>query len=150
VQVALTAPYADVRAADLVLALNAARVPALETLRVDVGGITVELGLLGHSHQICVPGIVETVACVPGHPGDLPPAHSDGRYAFTATVGPLDDGASAIAAAVGADPYGLVGVFAGDAFTALCAEAAGGGVRWETWHAYPQTRELVHTTGTLA
>jgi hypothetical protein len=65
-------------------------------------------------------------------------------------VTPLDHSAAAIAQAVGADPRGLVGVFAGDAFTALRAEPHGAGVRWETWHAYPQTGELVHTTGALA
>jgi hypothetical protein len=150
VHVTLTAPYADVRAADLVLALNAPRVPALETLRIEVGGLAVELALLGHSHQIVAGDLVETVACVPGQEGDLPSALADGRYAFTASVRPLDAHAGAIAAAVADDPRGLVGVFAGDAFTALRAEPHAGGVRWETWHAYPQTGELVHTTGALA
>jgi len=109
----------------------------------------VELGLLGHSHQVCVADLVETVACVPGVPGQLPPSMAAGRYRFTASVTPLDLQAAAIAAAVGTDPRGLVGVFAGDAFTALRATAVPGGARWETWHAYPQTGELVHTTGAV-
>lgn len=137
------------RAADLVHAIDAPRVRALETLRVEVGGLAVELGLLGHSHQVCVADLVETVACVPGVPGDLPPSLAAGRYRFTASVSPLDARAAAIAAAVGEDPCGLVGVFAGDAFTALRATPLRDGVQWETWHAYPQTGELVHTTGEL-
>ncbi len=132
------------------LALDAPRADTLETLRVEVGGVVVELGLLGHSHQICAGEIVETVACLPGRAGDLPPALAGDGYTFTATVEPLDATAAAIATRVAADPYGLVGVFAGNAFTALRAEPHAGGVRWETWHAYPQTGELVHTTGALA
>jgi hypothetical protein len=133
-----------------VLSLNAPPVAALETLRVEVGDLVVELGLLGHSHQICLNDLVETVACMPGVPGALPHAHAEGAYRFTATVTPLDAGAAAIAQAVAADPRGLLGVFAGDAFTALRVAPHGAGARWETWHAYPQSGELVHTTGALA
>ncbi len=130
-------------------AIDAPRVRALETLSVAVGGLVVELGLLGHSHQVCVADLVETVACVPGVPGELPPSMAAGRYRFTASVSPLDASAAQIAERVAADANGLVGVFAGDAFTALRASADAGGARWETWHAYPQTGELVHTTGTV-
>lgn len=161
---ALTAPYADVRSEDLVLELDAPAAPALETLLLALGDVQLELRLLGHSHQALVtaPGFAlsETVSCRPeaGEEQRLPAARAvrrDGRaYAFTAEVLPLDafeDGA--LLAAVAADERGLVGDFAGQpgAFTALRAvevdEPGVTGVRWETWHAYPQTRELVRTTG---
>lgn len=161
---ALTAPYADVRAADLVLELDAPEAPALEILELALGGFQLELRLLGHSHQVVVsaPGfeLSETVSCRPeaGEEGRLPAARAvrrDGRaYAFAAELLPLGEFADgALVAAVAEDPRGLVGSFAGQAgaFTALRAaevdEPGASGVRWETWHAYPQTGELVRTTG---
>jgi hypothetical protein len=162
VHVALATPYADVRAADLVHALDGPEVPGLGVLRAEVGGFAVELRLLGHSHQVAVTPplgavLLETVACRPGVPGDLPARRDEQRgtlrYAFTASVVALDAASRGVADRVAADPLGLVGVFPGDpgAFTALRAapSTAGAGVRWETWHAYPQSNELVCTTGTL-
>lgn len=163
-QATLTAPYADVRAADLVLELDAPDAPALQTLELDLGRFGLKLRLLGHSHQAVVtaPGFAlsETVSCRPGGGEDprLPGARAvrrDGRaYAFSADILGLEGfDAAALVAAVAADPRGLVGVFGGQAgaFTALRAtaveEPGKSGVRWETWHAYPQTGELVRTTG---
>lgn len=161
----LTAPYADVRAEDLVLELDAAEAPALQTLELALGGAQVELRLLGHSHQVVVtaPGFAlsETVRCAPEAGGEerrLPAARAVRRderaYAFAAALLPLAEFADgALVAAVAADPQGLVGEFPGrpGAFTALRAAAVDEpgvtGVRWETWHAYPQTGELVRTTG---
>jgi len=162
-EVALVTPYADVRAADLVLALDAPAAPALGVLRLEIAGVDVELRLLGHSHQVAVSAdglaLRETVACRPGLPGDLPDHRSarqgPHRYAFAATIDSLDRAAAAaVAQRVAADPNGLVGVFPGEdgAFTALRAGPAatpGTGVSWETWHVYPQSGELVHTTGTV-
>ncbi len=163
-QATLTAPYADVRAADLVLQLDAPGTPALGKLDLALGDFRLELRLLGHSHQAVVTAtgfaLSETVSCRPGAVDGacLPAARAvrrDGRaYAFSADVLELEgfDGA-ALVAAVAADPRGLVGVFRGrdSAFTALRGAAVEGpgasGVRWETWHAYPQTGELVRTTG---
>ncbi len=161
---ALTAPYADVRAADLVLELDGPEAPALQTLRLDLEGLRLELRLLGHSHQVIVTApafrLVETVSCHRSADGDghLPATRAvrrDGRaYAFSAEVLSLEElDAGALIAAVAADSRGLVGIFAGQAgaFTALRGAAAeepgASGVRWETWHAYPQTDELVRTTG---
>ncbi|MDQ3632822.1 MAG: DUF2617 family protein [Actinomycetota bacterium] len=163
-QATLTAPYADVRAADLVLELDVAEAPALETLELALGAFRLELRLLGHSHQVRVtaPGFAlsETVSCRSGGGDDavLPAARAvrrDGRaYVFSADVLGLEGfGAAALVADVAADPRGLVGVFRGrdHAFTALRGAAVehpgASGVRWETWHAYPQTGELVRTTG---
>ncbi len=161
-RVDLTVPYADVRAADLTLELGLAPVPALEVLRVPLGPGVLELRLLGHSHQARaeLPGAAfsETVRCAPGARGGLPARSTDAAgpwsYAFTAAVERLDPRAlDALAARVAADPHGLVGVFGADpaALTALQAAplgpaaAARSGVAWETWHAYPQSGELVRT-----
>lgn len=162
-RVALSVPYADVRAADLVLALGAPALPAMGEVQVRLGPYTLTLGVLGHSHQALIRSagldLRERVACQPGTPGDLPAAREqaagDHRYTFTSQVSTLTrEAAAAVAARVGAEPHGLVGVFGADpgAFTALraapehCAAGADG-VAWETWHAYPQTDELVYTSG---
>ncbi len=161
-RVDLTVPYADVRAADLTLELGLDPVPALEVLRVPLGPALLELRLLGHSHQARaeLPGAAfsETVRCGDGRPGGLPPRSADAAggwaYAFTAAVEALDPAQlDALAARVAADPHGLVGVFGADpaALTALQAAPLGpaagarSGVAWETWHAYPQSGELVRT-----
>lgn len=162
-RLALSVPYADVRAADLVLAVGAPALPPMGELQICLGPYTLTLGVLGHSHQAHVQGaglsLRERVACQPGTPGDLPARREQlaggHRYAFTSQVTALTrDGAAAIAARVGGEEHGLVGVFGADpgAFTALRAapeRCAGGrdGIAWETWHAYPQSGELVLTTG---
>ncbi len=159
----LTAPYADVCAADLVLELDATPAVALEVLTLELAGFTLELRLLGHSHQAVVtaPGgfaLSETVSCRPAEPGHLPAARAlrrDGHaYAFSAEIVPIEEvDGDGLATAVAIDPHGLVGDFAGlpGAFTALRAAAIeepdATGVRWETWHAYPQNGELVRTSG---
>ncbi|MFD0785789.1 DUF2617 family protein, partial [Micromonospora azadirachtae] len=52
------------------------------------------------------------------------------------------------------DRLALVGVFPGDpdAVTALAVRSGspGGEVAWRTWHAYPQTNELVLTETVVA
>lgn len=162
--VELHLPFADVRARDLSLTLGREPLPALEFLRARVGGIEVELRLLGCSHQALVADLLsETVACTPGVPGDLPSQRADGlaggvRYDFRAHVKELAPAAYARAAraAIAAardDAHGLVGLFpaplpgrgSGDAFTALRLAPLAGGVGWQTWHGYPQTGELVIT-----
>jgi hypothetical protein len=158
--VELAVPYADVRAGDLVLALDAPRIEALEVLRVRAGGLDVELRLLGSSHQAFVEDgrlLAETVACRPGHEGGLPPRHAAGGYAFAARVEALagpdyERRARSLLASAAADPSGLAGVFpgSGTAFTALRLREAPGGAAWTTWHGYPQTGELVITESRLA
>jgi len=166
VKLALATPYADVRAADLVLRLDAPPGPTLGTRTVRLGGLEVQLGLLGHSHQVHVRGdgiaLCETVACEPGRPGDLPGRRDQDRithtYRFTADIEALGGtGGLDIADEVAADPHGIVGLFPGhaEAFTALRVRTEGDagrprGVTWETWHAYPQTDELVRTTTVVA
>ena len=155
--VRLELPFADVRASDLALALDAPPQPALKILSVDAGRFALELRLLGSSHQAIVEGLVrETVACGIGEPGGLPAraerAAGHATYSFTARVQRFEPFAYAAAArraisAAAADDHGLVGLFpgAGDAFTALRARALARGVTWDTWHGYPQDGEIVVT-----
>ena len=161
--VELSVPYADVRAGDLSLTLDAPPEPALDRLVCVVGGVTLELRLLGCSHQALAGAggarLSEMVACRPGTGAGLPARHARPGYDFTARVERLEPGAFAVRAqalieAASADPAGLVGVFPGPgpAFTALRArpaEGGTGGATWSTWHAYPQTGELVITQSVL-
>ncbi|MFG2106111.1 DUF2617 family protein [Micromonospora chersina] len=155
--VALDAPYVDTRAADLSLVLGGPERPALHVREVTLpGGLRLRLRLLGASHQVICGDLTETVACLPGRPPHLPDALHDetAGYRFTATVlRPAGDGlrirVAALRAELADDPYALVGVFPGDedAVTALAVRPAppDGSVAWRTWHAYPQTNELVLT-----
>lgn len=157
VLVALRTPYVDSRAADLSLTLGGPELPALAVRDVDLpGGTRLRLRLLGASHQVVAGALTETVACLPGRRPHLPGTLHDvtAGYRFTATVlRPASDGLRARVAALRAElagnPYALVGVFPGDedAVTALAVtpDPPDGAVAWRTWHAYPQTNELVLT-----
>jgi uncharacterized protein DUF2617 len=164
VLIRLDLPYADVRAGDLCLILGGPARTALEVLRAEAAGWTVELRLLGSSHQALVAGGVElseTVACAPGGRGPLPARRRggtvSGAYTFTARVERLTAGAYlrralATLGSAAADPLALAGVFPagegdpGPAFTALQLRPLPRGATWTTWHGYPQTGELVVTT----
>ena len=146
--------FADSRAADLSLAYGLRPLPALGTHTVTLGGLTVELRVLGASHQVVLGDWSETVACLPDRPGALPAREEqvvgDHNVTFEASVDrPADfDGVvRRVIAACEADPNALVAEFPGSplAVTALSAGVSGGGVAWETWHAYPQAGELVYT-----
>ena len=161
-------PYVDVSAHDLSLTFGAPAAAAIEVLRVTAGGYAIELRLLGFSHQALVEGgaeLSETVACVPGVAGSLPPRRTDGGYTFRARVERHRGDAYAarareLLARAAGDPCALVGLFAAapgagrapmPAFTALAAHplAGGAGIGWTTWHGYPQTGEIVVTASSL-
>jgi hypothetical protein len=149
--VRLEAPYADTTAGDLSFALGLPEQPALHVLEIPAAGL--RLRLLGASHQVVLADrCVETVACLPGRPPSLPAAVEDAGYRFAATVHRLEPAALSQAVArlrerLAGDPYALVGVFPGDrdAVTALHARVGRDSAGWRTWHAYPQTGELVIT-----
>ncbi|MDG4834564.1 DUF2617 family protein [Solwaraspora sp. WMMD1047] len=168
--VTLVTPYADTSAADLGLTLTAPELPALHVVDLplpgpgDEEGARLRLRLLGASHQVVLDGpageLIETVACLPGRPADLPPVVYDAAtgYRFAARVlrlapAAFSDRIAALRRDLDGDPNALVGVFPGgpDAVTALRARTSGAGpdgtqrVGWHTWHAYPQTGELVET-----
>jgi hypothetical protein len=151
--------FADSRAADLSLTYGLRPLPALGTHRVTLGGLTVELRVLGASHQVVVGDWSETVACLPDRPGALPTREEhrlgDHLVRFEAVCErPADFAAtvSRIVADSAADPHALVAEFPGSplAVTALSAREVDGGVRWQTWHAYPQVGELVRTSSVVS
>jgi hypothetical protein len=155
VLVNLDTPYADTTAADLTFALGLPVRPALSVLDLPAAGL--QLRLLGASHQAVLAGrCVETVACLPGRPPSLPSAVDDpaAGYRFAAEVRRLDRAAlAALRESLADDPFALIGVFPGspDAVTGLRADVGPGGITgWRTWHAYPQTGELVVTRTEVA
>jgi hypothetical protein len=152
--------FADSRAADLSLAYGLRPLPALGTHRVTLPGVSLELRVLGASHQVVLGGWSETVACLPDRPGALPAREEylagGWRTTFEAHCHRLD--ADELAARVAgivlecaADQHALVGEFPGSplAVTALRARADGDGATWHTWHAYPQAGELVETVSVV-
>jgi uncharacterized protein DUF2617 len=161
----LDTPYTDSRADDLSFALGLPPLPALATLPLVCAGRAVELRLLGASHQILADGLSETVACLPAGqgrplPGRIGRTLPDGRsYDFTATTVTHDSDAAfgrAVAELrenLAGRAEALTGTFPGSphAVTALALEPEAGAAAmgWRTWHAYPQTREIVMTRSRL-
>ena len=171
-QTRLLVPYRDTAADDLVWRLGDPRHPALACLELDMGGGgRLELRLLGNSHQVVFTAtgavVSEVVACGTGAPG-LPPAADravDGweyRFrSFTYRLSParFGDRVDRLVARLADHPSAIVGRFPGSphAVTAVLADGipdAGvapgcAGIRWRTWHAYPQNGRLVATATTL-
>lgn len=155
----LDTPFRDVAAGQLCFRTDAPVQPSLAVLRLPALGGTLELHLLGASHQALLRTdqveVTELVACGAGAPG-LPAR--DHRV-----VGPLAcrfqarilSGAAGHAAALRHRyqdaPDALVGAFPGssDALTVLAAEVSRHRCRWRTWHVYPQTDEVAMTTTTV-
>lgn len=155
----LAVSFADVSAEALRWALGLPPQPALAVRLIAAGAQTVELRLLGASHQVRVLDAgrciwSETVACG-GDGVPLPPAVHQGVYRFRAAVRQLSTAdlaaqAQELMAGLAQHPDALLGVFpepTGTAVTALLVDRAGLG--WQTWHGYPQTGQLVHTTSTV-
>ncbi|MFD0683281.1 DUF2617 family protein [Actinomadura fibrosa] len=155
----LDTPYADARADALSFALGLPPLDALAVLPVERDGLAVELRLLGASHQVIAGPLSETVACLPGSAEPLPRragATLPGwTYDFTATTAASADDAAfgraveAVCARLADRGDALTGAFPGSrhAVTALALEDTG--IGWRTWHAYPQTREIVMTRSRL-
>lgn len=150
--------FADVSATSLGLALDLPPQPALDELRVDVGGIAVELRVLGASHQVIVDGeFSETVACLESTAGPLPERLERDGYCFASSTERLDSvefrrRADALRHRAAEDPRSLAGVFPGslDAITAMTCRPGREGLVWTTTHLYPRTREAVVTATRLA
>lgn len=154
--VRLAVPYTDVAAAMLRWATGMPPVEPLAARRVALSLATVELRVLGASHQVLVGEFSETVAC--GLPGGapVPTQSSDGPYAFasrTERFAPhaYADRVRGLVDALTGDPAAIVAGFPGSelAVTALRADQIDGAISWTTWHAYPQTGELVTTESRL-
>jgi hypothetical protein len=149
----LDAAYVDTRADALSFALGLPRLTALATLPVTRGPIQVELRLLGASHQVIAGPVSETVACLAGHPGPLPGevrrTVGDLSYDFTADIreygrAGFETAVEELLGRLTGREDALTGTFPGSpyAVTAIAIEA---GLGWRTWHAYPQTMEIVET-----
>lgn len=157
-------PFADARAGQLTWSVNpgvlAVR-PALAHLvvRVCLGPVaaaaaTIDLRVLGSSHQVVLSvddgrRLTETVACDAGESG-LPESATRDLYSFSSSVEALggDEFAARVdelTATHAPRDASLVGWFPGPAAAVTILAAADSGVGWTTWHAYPQTRELVTT-----
>ncbi|TDC78213.1 DUF2617 family protein [Actinomadura sp. 7K507] len=160
----LDTPYLDASADALSFALGLAPLDALAVLPVECGGLTVELRLLGASHQVIAGPLSETVACLPGDAEPLPGRASTSvpgwTYDFAATTAAHSDGTAfaraveAVCARLADRGDALTGDFPGSrhAVTALAIEDHAleeTGIGWRTWHAYPQTREIVMTRSRL-
>lgn len=161
----LPVPYADTSAGMLSYALGLPTQAALGDLVVTAAagpGTTLTLRLLGASHQALLDTasgrISETVACLdavtPTLPARVRRMLPVGPYRFAARVHRL--GADELRREVdrlrrrlARQRHVLIGAFPGatDAVTALLAEPRPNhdAVRWQTWHVYPQTGEVVHT-----
>lgn len=152
----LAVPYTDVAAAMLRWATGLGPVEPLAAKRVSLGAATVELRVLGASHQVLVGEFSETVACGLAGGAPVPSQSSDGPYAFASRTERFAAPAYAtevrrLIDTLTGDPAAIVAGFPGSelAVTALRAEQTDGAVSWTTWHAYPQTGELVTTESRL-
>lgn len=152
----LTVPYLDTDADQLSFTLGRPAHEALAVRDLTVGGLDVQLRLLGASHQVFVGPVRETVACLPGVAGGLPDTAArdfgDWSYSFSAHVqhcaaGEFGARVARIRNRSDEHPRALHGVFPGspDAVTALTVERHGTGLSWRTWHTYPQSRRIVAT-----
>lgn len=153
----LEVPYRDTRADALAFALDTPRLDALAVKAVQAGGLTLELRLLGASHQVAAGPVLETVACLPGRAAGLPAraeADRDGwTYTFTAATRAAADFPAELAELTArlAGPRALSGVFPGapGALTGIAVEPRDGGVAWRTWHTYPEAGQIVETASLL-
>lgn len=154
--IALATPYLDTDADQLSFALDLPPREALAVRDLTVGGLDVQLRLLGASHQVFAGPVRETVACLPGVEGGLPDAAAqefDGwSYSFTAriesfTAAEFGAEAARIRSSSDEHPRALYGIFPGspEAVTALTVERLSAGLSWRTWHTYPQSRRIVAT-----
>jgi hypothetical protein len=165
----LSTTYTDTRAGDLAWCLGKDPLPALAVLDLELGprrsSVQVQLRLLGASHQVLLDApqgrCSETVACMPGSTDPLPIAVTKRigtwDYEFAARTDTLSRGSFAgraqqLLALVADHPNGLAGIFPGapHAFTAMIVQNIEVGVRWRTWHAYPQEGRLVATRSRLS
>lgn len=163
-RIAVDVPFSDTRAADLAWSVTHGPVEPLVSRTVALAGARVRLCVLGASHQVVVDHgptrFVETVACLPDVGGGLPAEAAlrvpgTACYHFTSSVHRLDRAeftarTTTVRDRLAEHPGALLAVFPGNplAITALLVAGAGPVLHWYTWHAYPQTGELVTTVST--
>ena len=156
----LEIPYADTSAAMLSWRFGGERLDGLVSKTVVLPAARVTLVVLGSSHQIVVDRgagepLIETVACGAGPdavPSDTRRFVDGATYRFRSTIATMarpDFAATtgSVVANVRRASDGLVAAFPGatTAITALRAKQVGAAISCTTWHAYPQTGEIVRT-----
>ena len=159
----LAVPFVDARASALSWWLGDDAPPPLATLVLTGAAGSLELRLLGASHQVVAAAgsarCPEVVACGADSTG-LPRRHEgpvDGaRYRFSSATTAY---APAQLARVARDlrrrasgaPDSLVGVFPGSphALTVLTGHEVPRGWAWSSWHVYPEAGEVVRTRSRL-
>ncbi len=156
--------FADVNASELTLQLNGETREGVARIQVVLGDITIEPVILGSSHQVVVSGsgglrLVETVAAdAGGHPLPEEATHLDGGidYLFQSQTRHYRS-SSAFVRSVGdirsrcaQDRYESIVVCSPDSPSALTAVAVERDrPAWTSWHAYPETGEIVRTRSEL-
>lgn len=171
-------PFVDTRADQLVFSTTAGPVPAVCAQEFQVSTParewTVQLAVLGCSHQVTVSGagglFRETLACLPAERPYLPARHvtvgggTSGAEVVAGTSGPGATYLARFAAQVirpgdftaavrdlelevAAAGRRVAAAFPGDstAVTALTLADTPRGFTWKTWHCYPQANEIVTT-----
>ncbi|GAA4284602.1 DUF2617 family protein [Brevibacterium daeguense] len=167
----LSLPFADTSAAELTFARTLPRLPAVSSTVVPLApNVRLELNVLGCSHQVIIVDgardvLVETLACLPGTPPDLPASDSrsdettaGAGHSFRSRVERAEPrgfrrAVDRIVDTAQARPFHCIARFPGHpaAVTALALERPeAGGLRWRTWHCYPQHGEIVHTRTRVA
>lgn len=164
--VAVAVPFADVSADGLRWAVGLEAQQALAVTTVELTGpLRAELRILGASHQVVVHAedrlvFSETVACDLPVSSPLPDRAAVGGYAVDAQVrthaaADFHDRVTELEATL-AEPASLGRALAWarfpgapDALTAISFVATPAMARWQTWHTYPNTGEVVHTSSTL-
>ena len=156
----LDVPYLDASADALVWQLDVPLEPALARRRVEAASWTLDLHLLGASHQVIVrphrsadgAACSELVACRPGVRGHLPASVMEEReglrYRFRSSVASLSPAeltatAEELVARLASRDDALVGAFPGSPHAVTAIEVTADG--WRTWHSYPQAGQLVTT-----
>ena len=154
---AVATRFADAKAADLALSLEEVELDVLASLRLAVPGGSLDLRVLGASHQVVLEAddatTWETLAC--GVAGELPAERATAidrrRHHFTSTIRRgLDPApvAGRLLDELAADAHALVVAFPGSphALTAVRAFDLGPGrCDWASWHLYPEAGEVVTT-----
>ncbi|MGP4052445.1 DUF2617 family protein [Streptomyces sp. 2A115] len=154
--IALTTPYQDTDADQLSFTLGDPDCEALAVRDLTIGGLDVQLRLLGASHQVFAGPVRETVACLPDVEGGLPDGAArdfhDWTYSFSAhvqgfTAPEFSAQVERIRSRSDEHPLALYGIFPGspEAVTAMAVERQSTGLGWRTWHTYPQSRRIVAT-----
>lgn len=163
----LPVAFRDACADELRLHLGLPRQAALATRLIDGDGWTVDLRILGASHQVLITEgervmCSETVACHLAGEGHrlaaIPPRCSAGsEYEFQATVVRLSPAefrsyVEDVISEHAHDARALCARFPGDELgaTVLRLEPVAGQdvnwLSWQTWHTYPRTGEVVATS----